>query len=285
MNHIHHTKLLRVRSALSVLAITLALGAAPIVAQAAVTCTQLPPGLDGVPGSGDFDNDGFTDLQECGTGIPLDLGITTTPTVVVTDPNRADVFVIFNRPATGSLLPSDFRPFDPTPVTYNGVTFTGLSALNVNVHQLSADQAGSDRRISSLSAQKAVRITENLDTNGSVLGQCNWGTPMGLDGCMVFTKRVKNYIDATCDSVRDTTTDRNQVFLAYITQTFLHEAGHSLGGLAADYNSRFGGYHYKVGAGVVMEQSVTYSTKGGKCTFFISPGWNVTLDTPAVKLK
>ena len=75
------------------------------------------------------------------------------------------------------------------------------------------------------------------------------------------------------------------MFKAYVTQSFLHETGHSLGGLAPTYNSRTGGYHYKSGSGFVMEQSVTYSAKNGTCTWNISPAWNLSADPQSVRLK
>jgi hypothetical protein len=261
----------------------LALGAAPAFAQ--VDCVNAPPPADSLA---DSDGDGFTDAQEC-AGIDLNLGsylntgTTTVPIHVATNPNLKDVFVIVSQSASGSLLPANFNPY--APATYYGVSFNGVAALGLNVHVVTADQVGPDRTISSVSPQKAVSIAESLDINGTILGNCQWGTPDGFDGCVVFTQRVKNFIDSTCNGAGDTTTDRNAVFMAYITESFIHETGHSLGGLTSDYNSRFGGYHYKPGSGVVMEQSVTYSTKGGKCTFYISSGWNATLDPPAVRLK
>jgi hypothetical protein len=241
-----------------------------------VDCATLP--ADSIA---DSDGDGFTDVQEC-AGISLDAGLV--PTVVPGDPNKKDVFLIVGRPSTGvSLLPANFNPF--LPATWYGVSFNGLEALGVNVHVLGTANAASNRTLSKTSTQKAVKITESLDINGTILGNCQWGTPMGLDGCVVYTQRVKNFIDSKCNAAGDTSTNRTEVFMAYITQSFLHEVGHSLGGITSVYNASFGGYHYQPGARLVMEQAVTYATKGGKCTWNISSDWNVTLDPPAVRLK
>lgn len=249
-------------------------------ASAQITCSNAS--------TGDYDEDGFTDLQEC-AGITLLDGTlfpgasdTTKARADRLDPNSKDLFVAYLRLSSGHLgaLPDPFKD-----QTFHGIEFKGLSGLGITVHQLVGVQIRIDRIVSLASAQKAIQVVESLDTNGKDLGLCQWGTPLGLDGCTVFTQRAKTFINTTCDSAKDTTTDRNQVFLAYATFLILHETGHSVGGLAAEYNDRFGGYHYKAGAAVVMEQAASYSTKGGKCTWFISNGWNNTLDLPAVKLK
>lgn len=279
--------------ALAALVVALGLGVHPTPGWAVVNCTTvLAIAETGV----DSDNDGFTDLQEC-------TGIATAGASSITfpwcgssallsrdqcvDPDSKDLFVIYAPATSGSLLPVDFAPFGSVtacPTASSCITFSGLSALGVTVHQLTTAQAALNRTVSSVSAQKAVRVAESLD-DGTILGNCQFGTPLDLDGCVVYTQRAKNFIDTTCDSAGDTTTDRNQVFLAYVTYLSIHETGHSVGGLAAEYNARFGGNHYKAGSGIVMEQAATYSTKAHTCTWYISSGWNATLDPPAVKLK
>lgn len=275
------------------LVVALILAVFPNQAGAAVDCTAvLAAGETGV----DSDNDGFTDFQECS-------GITTAGTTPTTfllcapnppdrtqcvDPNSKDLFVIYAPVASGSLLPAGLNPFGV--VTAYGVTFNGLSALGITVHVLTPGQAATDRTVTSVSTEKAVRAAESLDTNGTILGNCQWGMPGGLDGCVIYTQRIMNFITSTCAGLAIVTpagaaSDANQVALAYAVHTFLHETGHSTGGMTATYNSSYGGYHYKCGAGTLMEQCVTYSTKAGKCTFNMSTGWNTTLDPPTVKLK
>lgn len=240
----------------------------------------------------DTDRDGFTDAQEC-AGITT---IGTTPKVFprcgaqapgqeCVDPNRKDVFVIYRPATTGSLLAALPSPFGNN--TFLGINFTGLSGLGVNVHQLTPTQAGTDRRVSSVSVQKAVRVSESLSDGALTdpLGYCQFGTPQGLDGCTVYTRRVTNFIASKCNLAGDNVTNRAQVFLAYSTYVMLHELGHSLGGLAARYDAKFGGYHYAPTANLVMSQAAQYSTQGGRCTWFIPSVWNTVLDPPAVILK
>jgi hypothetical protein len=255
----------------------------PDQAWAAVVC----------PGTGaDADGDGFTDAQECAGITTLGTGPRTFPRcngilqrVNCVDPNSKDVFVIYRPVATGSRLAGLTNPFDNN--TFLGIGFTGLSGLGVTVHQLTPTQAATDRTVSSVSLQKAVRISESV-SDGSLtadLGYCQFGTPQGLDGCVVYTRRTQQFIDAKCNGAGDTITNRNQVFLAYATYIILHETGHSLGGLAAQYDAAFGGYHYSPIANLVMSQAAQYSTQAGRCTWYIPSVWNPVLDPPAVLLK
>jgi len=239
-----------------------------------------------VPGT-DRDGDGFDDALEC-LGIPLVNG-----TIVRTDSTTKDVFVVVHL-ASNSLIQQIFgttTPFNPfNQATYVGsgvnVTFNGLAPLGVNVRVLSDADTFGDRLIDTSpngSQQKAVRIAESTDPNGTILGNCQWGTPDELDGCVVYSTRIKNFIDATC--LKNSPDELTLMFKAYVTQSFLHEVGHSLGGLASTYNSRTGGYHYKSGSGFVMDQSVSYIAKNGLCTWNISSTWNQAADPQSVRLK
>lgn len=277
----------------------LGLGVVPLCAVAQGICD-----VAAVEPTRDSDGDGFTDLQEC-TGITTvgtspaffpRCGIANADGVVpprasCVDPSSKDLFVIIRLPATGSLLPAGFNPY--APMTAYGINFNGLNTLGLAVHTLTPAQAATDRSITSpvlnLPAQKAISVTESLDPNGTILGNCQYGTPSGLDGCVIYTQRTKTFIASACGNAAvqtpaGTSSTQNEVLLAYSAYLMLHEAGHSLGGLTGEYNSRFGGYHYKPGAGLVMEQAVTYTVKGG-CKFYISPNWNATLDPSAVRLK
>jgi len=243
-----------------------------------------PPILNGT--ELDTDGDGFADILEvCG------IQLYSSTTRIVTDPATKDVFVSVVI-APGGVIEQifgvgQFNPFKPVTYLGNGinVTFNGQVALGLNVHVIGdadTDPQGT-RLVDFETNQHAVRIAEDTSTTGTILGNCQWGTPDGFDGCVVYTQRIKNFIDTNCPG--NTAADRALMFKAYVTESFLHETGHSLGGLAPTYNSRTGGYHYKSGSGLVMEQSVAYSAKNGTCTWYISPAWNLSSDPQSVRLK
>jgi hypothetical protein len=254
----------------------LALGTLPDFAFAAVSCPTTS--------TADSDGDGLTDAQEC-AGVTLAIGgslpacpVNPTNRSACVDPNSKDFFLAVV-PASPSLMPSPIPSpgFDP----FAFFTQLGLTAHKIDPTLLPANRVV----ITTPVVIKAVRVTESLDTNGDVLGICNQGTPQDLDGCVVYTQRILNFINSTCDAVGDTTTDRQKVFRDYVLHTIAHETGHTLGGLAAQYNASYGGNHYKTGAGYFMDQSVKYTTKSGTCTFSVFQNWNLTLDPAGVKLK
>jgi len=260
----------------------------------------------------DTDGDGFTDYQEC-AGITMTgnrVGATTPRTFgpctanaardSCLDPNSKDLFVIYVPVLTGGSLLASTTTGVPAPfanVTAYENTYRGFGPLGLTVHQLEATETAPDRTIvvpstfePTIPPQKAIRIVENLDTTDVTLGYCEWGTPNGDDGCTVWTQRILNFITSTCGGSIIVTpsgvaTSATDVFRAYVTWVVLHETGHASGGLAAKYNSKYGGYHYAPGTGTMMEQAAVVTSKSGKCKFSISKDWNVTTDQPAIRLK
>jgi hypothetical protein len=293
--------------ALAGLAVVLGLVMLPSSAWA-VDCAQVPSGS-----TTDSDRDGFTDRQECDGITTLGTRPKTFPRCVAdtsgviqnraacVDPDSRDVFVIYRPLSSGSLLtgtdvPAGF-PFGPLqyPCTRSDGTswcgsagtlrYAGFTALGLTAHQLTPEEAASDRTVSSVSTQKAVRISESLDTSSPAeLGYCSYGTPLGLDGCTIFTQRAKNFIDTKCNTAKDNVTNRRQVLLAYATFLAIHEAAHALGGLTSTNDPNVGGYHYASSSRVMMSQAAEYSTQGKRCTWYIPSAWNLTLDAPAIRL-
>jgi hypothetical protein len=219
----------------------------------------------------DTDMDGFTDIEEA-AGITLadDNG---NPTITVPpcaftpgedrnsclDPATPDLFVIIAPAATDSLIPVDSLAFINKSKANGG--------LEVATHRLNSDQAPSTRLVTD--TQKAVRITENTDASPGevILGIANQGTPNGLDRATVYTHRIANHVTDVYASAGQTPPDG---FIdEYIRHTIAHEIGH-MTDLSVDYNRRFGGYHFKTGSEVLMEQSVVYSVKKNVVTFKLS---------------
>jgi hypothetical protein len=228
----------------------------------------------------DYDNDGFTDYQEC-NGITLYNG---TPFPGFSSgelranrlgPADQDLFVILISATDVGLFYSNF-PSDPLLYVSRSVPEGGLG---ITTHLIPFSEANPDRFVSPDSPQKAVRITEDLNADGIVLGVANQGTPNGLDEASIFTERIKNHVQSTCaeadEPLSDNCTDSATGFSGqelidlYIRHTIAHEIGH-MTMLAVEYNRRFGGYHYKAGSEVILEQAVKYTSKKGKVTFYIS---------------
>jgi hypothetical protein len=199
----------------------LVLAAFSTQAWALVDCADSPSNV------ADSDGDGFKDAEEC-NGIP----VYHSADLVFLNPNKQDLFVILVY-ATDLGLPKTNIPANPLEFVSNPIATGGLE---FTTHLIPFDLSNPDRFVSSDPSitQKAVRITEDLDANGIVLGVANQGTPNGL-----------------------------------IRHTIAHEIGH-MTMLAVDYTRRFGGFHYKAGSEVILEQAVKYTSKKGKVTFYIS---------------
>jgi hypothetical protein len=208
----------------------------------------------------DVDNDGFTDSQES-TGITL-FDQSLFPSCIGTgyqrayclDPASKDLFVILV-PAMSTLIPANPLEFVSRNQTSGG--------LGIATHEIASANAGLDREITT--TQKAVRITESLDTgNNVILGISQYGTPNGLDLATVYTQRIKNHIMSVCGSsfgtskCADNTGVSSQALIdKYIKHTIAHEAAHMLM-LTTTNNERLGGHHYKTGTNVILDQSVYY---------------------------
>jgi opacity protein-like surface antigen len=269
------------------------LASLPDRAWAAVDCSTVLP-----TSTADSDGDGLSDYVECHPGLFTFAGTngvlsfrTCAPNdsdrKTCLDPNTKDGFLVI-APSAVSLLPS---------ITAADV-YAAYSPLGLAVHLIGASLIGSDRTVVTGQAAKSVKVTESVDTNGTILGNCNWGTPSGIDGCVVYTQRLLTFINSKCGTTKTTcpTTDTSAACVAhrnYAKRTVFHEGGHSFGGVAPFYDSTAGGYHYpppnKAANATVMDQYVVANTN---CTFNVPKdtsgnwlnNWNTSLDPTGVKL-
>ena len=236
-----------------------------VPADAAVTCPTIS--------TADPDGDGFTDQQEC-DGITLANGShfrgksegvsQGLPRDQYLDPDTKDLFVILV-PASPSKIPANPLEFVSNPQSQGG--------LGIAVHVIGPTQADSNRYVTT--TQKAVRVTESLDvSNLNILGMSSCGTPNGLDLATVYTQRIENHVKSVNPAA-------SPDFIAtYIKHTIAHEVGHMVGPLAPKYTANYGGYHYKTGTKVILDQSVYY--KG--TTLYIGTSYT-SADQSGVKLK
>jgi hypothetical protein len=247
----------------------------------------------------DADNDGFTDAQEC-AGILLNQG--TAPFVTIQscftangartaldrslclDPNSPDLFVILV-PAASSLIPANFFEFVAKPKPSPGL------GLGITIHQINNDQASTtsttDRLLSSVSTQKAVRVTEKTENlaSGTVLGQATNGTPITTGKVAVWPVRILQHVNevrVAAGLAALPATDL--VVVTYIKQVIAHEMGHVMGPLAnvsTQTATAYGGKHYAPEDHVVMSQ---YVTNDGVGNFQIGDDFK-SGDQTSVKLK
>jgi len=184
------------------------------------------------------------------------------------DPATKDLFVILIPAGTSNI------PGNPLEYIYMPKSVGGLA---IATHQIAEGQTDPSRVVSPSSSQKAIRITESLDTsNLNILGSASYGTPNGLDNATVYTQRIIEFIKSKCGTNYATNTNcldntgnyGQAVVNKYIKHTIAHEAGHMMK-LTKVYDSKNGGNHYKTGTNVIMDQSVYYTSKSGKVTFYM----------------
>jgi hypothetical protein len=237
------------------------------------------------PADGDYDGDGFLNGEEC-EGLKLENGATITWPGLHTlnppankpalNPAKRDILVVLAR-TSPSYIPA--APFDyiSQPQPYG---------LATNVYEIPAADVptvlSADRMVINRgnTFQKAVKMQESLSAS-SVLGRCDeaWATPNGLDNCFVFTKAIRDFVDATCagisnkskcmDSLTQTTPlTTPSIYDIYIKHTLAHECGHDVK-LRGIYVSNTGGYHYASTDKVILSQSVYFKAGGSAVTWYI----------------
>jgi len=264
----------RIIKALGVLAIALLVLFLSPSEGRAVTGSDICGSLDAYGGAtGDYDNDGFTNGEECngitfvsGNSIPgySNRGQESDRTGYL-DPSGKDLFFILVR-ANPTWIPAD------SPATIYS------AGLPVTVHEIQSSDAGADRSVTS--NQKAVMITESLNTGGDIFGSSEQGTPNDLDGAKVYTQRITNFVSGrctgyTCNANPNTAgvpsvTGSEPVTNLYIRNVIAHELGH-VSKLTPTKDRRFE-WHYAPGSGTVMEQSASYtkSNSAKTVTFYLS---------------
>ena len=107
------------------------------------------------------------------------------------DPNKQDLFVIIVRNPNNTLFPTNPLPYVSAALSQGG--------LGIVVHPIYVSAPLTNRAVFSGSNQKAVQVTESMDTTSpDILGFSNTGTPNDLDNTTIFTARIKNFIQTTC---------------------------------------------------------------------------------------
>ena len=279
----------------SVLILILAFALAMLLIQApahgAVTCPSDKNSPDALAlKNTDFDGDGFSDYAEC-YGITLmdqshfygrlEGRSMELPPDQYLDPDTKDLFVILVKATDLGANYTNITQANPLEYVSRTLAQGGLA---ITTHPIGREKATLDRLVTSTSTQKAVRVTESLDTSDpNQSGQSDGcGTPNGSDNARVYTENIKNRVNSVYQSAKATVPPG--LIDTYIKHTIAHEIAHALGPLAPTYNAKFAGYHYKSGTNVEMDQSVYYTSKGSTVNFYIGTTYT-SADQSAFKLK
>ncbi len=230
-----------------------------------------PPGsvCEAEPPDGDFDDDGFTNQQECPPGLDTQAPNYTAafdyPSCIdyqgdreyCLDPENKDIFVMLVTLGPNSLIPAD-----PDPLRYVNCRYDDPNCLGITTHVIhpnDPDQPFPDRSVI-VGGPKAVRVTESPDINVEQFGQAWRGTPTtGQDDAKVYTYRIRDFVNSKLGG------DHPEVYVPHIWHTIAHEIGHMVN-LWTKYTARYGGWHLRARTGKIMEESV----KVQGTTFFIS---------------
>jgi hypothetical protein len=263
----------------------------------------------------DYDKDGLPDSVEKypgGTGITLLGGTKLLPCTGATGEDRhnclnsqtPDLFVILVR-ATGCLNPAPTctapNVRGPCAPSFGGSNIPskpyataaydpwelveapkGQGGLGITIHEITPSQAPASRVVYSSTGQKALKITESLDTCGTdLLGYSTWGTPNTTGVAVLYTQRIKNKIDKECaaapNNCIDVTTGdstRDLLYVDYIQSLLVHELGHVMA-LTKLWTPSYGGPHEVSGSGFIMEQQpIVKVISGSSVKWYISDIWS-----------
>jgi hypothetical protein len=250
------------------IAATLAFGLCTTPAHAACTTD---PCAGGGSANFDCDRDGLTDFEECNG---LVIGGTLYPrcgTGACLEPRIADLFVKFEK-----ATPSAYTELGITDAAaFEYITQPAAAGgLAMRVHVLPATvvlpSLPQPNAITPRMAALVVREARGAPTACPVtspLGLINGSASVNGAGiAQIFTQRIIDHVGCVYGTANANSPAAIEDKIKMIKHTTAHEATHA-NRLAPESVERFGGHHYKTGSGCVMDQSTTYSTKGGRVTF------------------
>lgn len=238
--------------AATALALAFLLAAAP--SWAAVTCATTES-----TSTADADGDGYTDFEECG-GITI-YGTQVTvpacpgenldyPALGCLDPDKKDLFVILLR-AASSKIPAD--------------GLSSISMIGAVVHEVPDAVIKLMPYANITYNQRASKIVESLDTNGTDFGEMPWGTPNSTSSGSIYTQRIIDFVTAKGGSA--------DIYDAYIREVLAHEVGHGLR-LTSAFSSKLGYHEANTTPGTIMQQAVVYTGRRAPYTWYIPTTWS-----------
>jgi hypothetical protein len=222
--------------------------------------------------TGDADNDGLTNSEEC-NGLNTGAGQASAPVFVprcigtevigstarngCLDPRTPDWFVCLVKPSPTLIPPDPFR-FVYKPVAQGG--------LGLAVHEVACSALGPNREVTT--TQKGQKGLENASTTLGDFGVATVGNPNSpLAGCTIWTARIRQW------TIKIQGADNPAVYQDLTRYVTAHEcAGHGLA-LTKTYDPTIGNHH-PASVKVLMSQYVTYK----KTTIFTPTTYTPTTD-------
>lgn len=248
-----------------VLALGLALGLADVSRAA---CSSDPCTAGGSP-LFDCDRDGLTDFEEC-NGLTIAGALyPRCGTGECLEPRVADLFIRFEKAANSAY--TELGISDAAAFAFITQASGGL-AMRVHVLPAGALLPSTPQpnaitpRMAALLVRE-VRGTPTACPVTSPLGLINGSASVnGAALAQIFTQRIIDHVGCVYGTANANSPAALADKVKMIQHTTAHEATHA-NRLAPEDVERFGGHHYRTGSGCVMDQSSTYSTKGGTVRF------------------
>jgi hypothetical protein len=201
-----------------------------------------------------------------------------------TDPNKADLFVILGRPTTGSIL----NQFDFDPLEF--IKNKAQVVFNMTLHEIGFQDPPDYQKVTE--EQKAVALSEDLNTSDGDLGTSQIGVPVDGRTGKVFTYRIRDDIvkacsrqnPALCTAVNADgalkASGMDNIFQFYAKNVVAHEIFHMVNRVVPAINAD---NHYPQ-LGYIMDHNMYYKEykKTKNVVWIITDKWS-NADNPQYK--
>lgn len=228
----------------------------------------------------DADNDGIPAYLEF-EPLCLPFGTDSLTNCYLTDPQKADVFVIME------LANPTFFPENLSSLSF--ITDGEKANPHINLHIITAEEAPEQIVISPMFA---VKLTENTIPTDGAVGISSTGTTSEKNYAYVYTQRIIDDVYGACNLAASgdqiylalgaeapVPTTPDEIAQVYMLNVAAHETFHMLGRVMPP--DRKVGEHYNQ-QGYIMDHHMYYTAKKGKVTWYITDAW-ADADVPRFK--
>ena len=221
----------------------------------------------------DCDRDGLTDAEECSGLTIAGVLYPRCGTGECLDPKLSDLFVKFEKAANSAYTELGISDAAAFGMITQPVSAGGL-AMRVHVLPAGTVLPATPQPNSITARQPALLVREVRGAStacpiSAALGAINGVTSVGGAAvAQIFTQRIIDHVNCVYASAGLSGTSAAALVdkVRMIRHTTAHETTHA-NRLAPESVERYGGNHYKTGAGCVMDQASTYTAKPGLVVF------------------